>query len=138
MGRLSEGDLSFAPAKGMRTIGGQLAEIAATETQVMSWLREGKIADWGEVNASFEQDATLEELKEKSRSIREETLRYLHSLSEVELETPIAMPKGWFEALNAETVPPGEVFRSIAQHEWYHVGQLVTYLWFRGDDPYKW
>lgn len=138
MGRLGEGDMPFAPADGMRTIGGQLAEIAATETQVMSWLKEGKTAPWQEVNASFERGATLSGLKETLAKIREETLQYLESLSDDELETPIAMPKGWFESLNAETVPPSEVFRSIAQHEWYHVGQLVSYQWFRGDDPYKW
>ena len=30
-----------------------------------------------------------------------------------------------------------EVLRNIAAHEWYHTGQLVSYLWTRGEDPYK-
>src|SRR5687768_12377007 len=57
--RLSEDDMPFAPRQGMRTIAGQLAEIAATETQVMAWLQGGRKIPWEEANASFENGATL-------------------------------------------------------------------------------
>ena len=36
------------------------------------------------------------------------------------------------------TPPISEVLRSIATHESYHTGQLITYLWMRGDNPYEW
>lgn len=138
MGRLQESDIPFAPSDGMRTIGGQLAEIAGTERQILAWLRDGKSIPWEESNAFYERGASLAGMREVLGEVRAETLRYLYSLSEEELETPTPMPKGWFESLGADAVPPSEVFRSLAQHEWYHVGQLVSYQWYRGDDPYKW
>ena len=138
MGRLHEGDLPFAPSEGMRTIGGQLAEIAGTERQLLAWLRDGEIIPFEKANAFYERAGSLAGMRDALNEVRSETLSYLDSLSEEELETPTSMPKGWYESLGADAVPPSEVFRSLAQHEWYHVGQLVSYQWFRGDDPYKW
>ena len=136
--RLSDDDLSFAPREGMRTIGGQLAEIAGTEIQVLGYLRDGKHIPWEESNDFGERARSLEGMKAALNEVRQATLDYLDSLTEEQLERPIPMPKGWFESLESDAVPPSEVFRSIAQHEWYHVGQLVSYQWYRGDDPYKW
>jgi len=136
--RLSDADLAFAPREGMRTIGGQLAEIAGTEIQVLAYLREGMHIPWEESNDFGERGKSVDAMKDVLGEVRQSTLEYLDSLTEEQLGEPIAMPKGWFESLGRDAVPPSEVFRSIAQHEWYHVGQLVSYLWFRGDDPYKW
>jgi uncharacterized damage-inducible protein DinB len=138
MGRLQDADLAFAPAEGMRTIGGQLAEIAGTERQIMAWLRDGERIPFQEANDFGAQGSSLAGMSRALEEVRSATLAYLDSLSDEELKMPVKMPKGWFESLGAEAVPPSEVFRSIAQHEWYHVGQLVSYQWFRGDDPYKW
>ena len=138
MGRLKDEDLGFAPKDGMRTIGGQLAEIASTETQLLSYLKDGKELDWKVTNAKFESIGDLVGMKQALEETRAATLEYLDSLTEEQLEALAPMPKGWFESLGREAVPPSEVFRSLAQHEWYHVGQLVSYQWFRGDDPYSW
>ncbi|MEX2242250.1 MAG: DinB family protein [Fimbriimonadaceae bacterium] len=81
---------------------------------------------------------SLAGLKEVLRTVRAGTLEFLGSLSEEELATPAPFPERWFESLRLPSVPLSEAFRSIAQHEWYHTGQLVSYLWARGDDPYKW
>ncbi len=70
--------------------------------------------------------------------IRQTTLSYLDSMSEAELEAPMACPQGWWEALRLTECPRSEVFRNIASHEWYHTGQLVIYRWMQGDDPYTW
>src|SRR5688572_20884550 len=86
MGRLQEADIPFAPSDGMRTIGGQLAEIAGTETQIMAWLRDGKTIPWEEANNFYERGASLAGMREALTEIRAETLRYLDSLSEEQLE----------------------------------------------------
>lgn len=70
--------------------------------------------------------------------MRQETLAYIDSLSESELETHVAFEGRWWEALRQQAMQRSEAIRSIAAHEWYHTGQLVSYLWSRGDDPYKW
>jgi uncharacterized damage-inducible protein DinB len=136
--RLSDNDLAFAPREGMRTIGGQLTEIAGTEIQILAYLRDGTHLPWEQTNDFGERAESLEGMKVALNEVRQATLNYLDALTEEQLEEPVPMPKGWFESLESDAVPPSEVFRSIAQHEWYHVGQLVSYLWYRGDDPYKW
>jgi len=135
--RLDNVEMDWAPAPGMRTIGGQLLEIAATEHQVQLILKTGQVTSYLEVHRALEKQS-LAEYKDLLAAIRAETLDYLRSLSEADLQARIAMPLEYSESLGMDDVPREEVFRSIAQHEGYHVGQLVSYLWARGDDPYDW
>ena len=136
--RLSDDDMPWAPADGMRTIGGQLAEIAGTERQLLAWMRDGKHLTFQEAEDFGESANTLSGMKNALNQTRRETLAYLDSLSDEDLETPAPFPERWFESLRQPMMHRSEAFRSIAQHEWYHVGQLVSYLWSRGDDPYQW
>jgi len=136
--RLSDDDLPRAPREGMRTVRAQLAEIAGTERQLMAWLRNREHVSFEITNDFGERGRSFAGMKEVLYEERANTLGYMDSLSEVKLETPAPMPQWWFESLKQPPIQPSEVFRSLAQHEWYHVGQLVSYLWSRGDDPYKW
>ena len=77
-------------------------------------------------------------VKEVLAETRQSTLQYLDSLSEKDLEVPVKFPTDWWEGLGLPELPLHEVLRNIAAHEWYHTGQLVSYLWSNGDDPYKW
>lgn len=137
IGRLEAVPMDWAPSPGMRTIGGQLLEIAATEEQMFIWMTEGREESYKAMHARLER-LSREEYVAVLNEIRARTLSYLDSLSVEELQTQIEMPKGWFESLDQDEVPRSEVFRSMSQHEWYHTGQLVSYLWMRGDDPYEW
>ena len=138
VGRLTQADMGFAPRDNMRTVAGQLQEIAGTETQLQAWLIEGKQIPWEQANDFGSEGDSLEDMKRVLQVIRNRTLAYIDAISDQEAEEFVAMPKGWFEALGREAVPRSEVLRSLAQHEWYHVGQLVSYRWFQGDDPYTW
>lgn len=138
LARLNEDDLGWAPTSGMRTIAGQLTEIACTEKQVLLWMRDGKHVPYSELLGQDENGASLTAMKDVLAHTRQSTLAYLDSLSPEELEIPVPFPERWFESLRQPTMARSEAFRSIAQHEWYHVGQLVSYLWSRSDDPYKW
>ncbi|MGI8924177.1 MAG: DinB family protein [Fimbriimonadales bacterium] len=138
LGRLKDEDLPWAPSRGMRTIAGQLAEIAGTERQLMAWLLDQKQISFEVANEFGDRGLSLAGMKEALDEVRASTLVFMDSLAEEDLETPVPMPEGWFESLGQPEIQPSEVFRSLAQHEWYHVGQLVSYLWSRGDDPYKW
>ena len=137
MNRLTDADLPWAPGEGMRTIAGQLIEIANKEREVLIWLRKGVWPD-GDPDSFDPDTATLEEIKAVFKSLRTDTYSYIDSLSEAELGKPHQSPKGWWEALLLEQCPRSEILRNIAVHEWYHTGQLITYLWLRGDDPDKW
>lgn len=136
--RISQEMIPWAPRVGMRTVGGQLVEIAQTEMEIVAMLREGRTLDEKEAKATIGDCESLDNLVSALARVRGATLAYIASLSDEDIEGPVAIPPSWFESLGLESVPRSEILVSIAMHEWYHVGQLVSYLWTRGDDPYKW
>ncbi len=135
--RLDPSMTTWAPAEGMRTIGGQIFEIAASELQVVLVLKEGRFISDEDVSERVGGKEDLPRLLDFLDKVRQETLTYLQGLSDEDLDVEITLP-GWHEAIGLPSVPRSEVFRGIAQHEGYHTGQLVSYLWARGDNPYKW
>ncbi len=72
------------------------------------------------------------------QSTRDLTFQYLSSLDENALDEVIHLPERWWEALRLLECPRSEMLRNISAHEWYHTGQLITYLWSRGDNPEEW
>lgn len=138
MSRLSDDLLDWAPTPGMRTVEGQLAEIAGTEVQILHWIKHQEALSFQKATESFAEIKSISDWRETLHNQRAETLRYLDSLTADQLDDLIKFPSDWFEALQLQAVPLHEGIRSIAQHEWYHVGQLVSYMWSRSDDPYTW
>ncbi|HTQ11431.1 MAG TPA: DinB family protein [Fimbriimonadaceae bacterium] len=135
--RLDERFLDWVPANGMRTVRGQLLEIVGTEIQFMARLRDGESLAWEHAEARIH-DRSLAGLKQELAKRREETLAYIASQPDEWLEQPAGFPTSWQETLGLTDAPVAEVLRGLAQHEAYHTGQLVSYLWARGDDPYQW
>jgi uncharacterized damage-inducible protein DinB len=137
LGRFTDADLSWSPRGGMRTVGGQILEIADKDREVVVWLKTGVWPD--DEPPSFDvTNTTLSQARDALASIRETTLTYIDSMTEEELEMPVRPPAVWWEALRLAECPRSKVFRNIAAHEWYHTGQLVIYRWMLGDDPYTW
>lgn len=135
--RLVDADLTWAPREGMRTISGQLLEIANKEKEATKWLQTGTWPD-EDPDAFDESTATLEEIKAVLAALRQQTYAYIDSMSETELERTVRLEEPWWEALRLTDCPLSEILRNIAMHEWYHTGQLVAYLWQKGDDPETW
>lgn len=135
--RLTDADLRYAPRIGMRTVAGQLIEIANKEKEALGWIRAGVWPD-GEPDAFDPETADLATMRAALNKLRADTFAYIDSQSEAQLCEPISCPERWWEALRLTSCPKNEVLRNIAAHEWYHTGQLVTYLWMRGDDPDTW
>lgn len=134
---MEPGWMDWAPADGMRTLGGQLLEIAATEHQLISLLRDDLWVDDDEYRDSLGNWNDFGVLRTAIADARKNTLRYLDSLSEEGLAEEVEFGGGWFGPLGLPTIPRAEVFVNIADHEWYHVGQITSYLWARGIDPYR-
>jgi uncharacterized damage-inducible protein DinB len=135
--RLTDEVLPWAPGAGMRTISGQLAEIITVEAQLVLMMRDGKELSDEEFAAIVEDPDDLETLKRVLTTVRASTLEYLKTLSEAELAEEVILPQ-WYGAYWPKPCPRGEHFRNVAEHEFYHVGQLISYLWAGGDDPYAW
>lgn len=130
--------LQWAPAETMRTVAGQLVEIIATEIQLVTLLKEGRSLSDEAAHEIIGDCGDLDNLRTALAHFRQQTLDYLDSLSEADLAEEIPFDGGWFASLMLPTVPRAEIFLNIADHEWYHVGQLTSYLWARGHDPYSW
>jgi uncharacterized damage-inducible protein DinB len=137
LGRIDGGMLDWSPAPGMRTLGGQLIEIAGSELQVVEVLQERPYVEDDEVRKRAGDCSSLEALVVFLNRVRASTIEYIDGLSVEEMEAEVEL-KGWHESIGLARTPRSEILRSIAQHEAYHVGQIVSYLWARGDDPYKW
>jgi uncharacterized damage-inducible protein DinB len=95
------------------------------------------VLDWKDAESSLgldrsEPGSAIEALAR----VREETQSYLNACSEEQLETPIPLPEVW-HVYWGPTIEPEEVIRWVARHEYYHLGQFITYRWTLGDNPYK-
>lgn len=136
--RLTPDLMAWAPAQGMRTISGQLVEIIATEMQLIALLKDGERISDPAAQEIIGDCGNLDNLRRALIDTRQRTLDYLDSLSETDLAEEVPFDGGWLASLTLSTVPRAEIFVNIADHEWYHVGQLTSYLWSRGDNPYSW
>jgi uncharacterized damage-inducible protein DinB len=135
--RLSDADLRWRPALGMPTIADILLEILNKETETIGWIEAGVWPD--DAADSFEaESALLEEIRVKMAAIRGDTFAYIDGKTEEELQRLVHNPNRWNEGFHLPECPLSEVLRFIASHEWYHTGQLVSYLWLRGDNPDQW
>lgn len=143
--------MGWAPADGMRTVGGQLVEIGVTELGILVKMRDDRevvsddvrnllglqsLSDQ-ELLGKLEHPGEIDTLTKLLNRVRESTLAYLESLTDDQLEEEIPITT-WHMTINLPHMPRAEVFRNIAQHESYHTGQLVSYLWANGDNPYRW
>lgn len=135
MDRVEDGFLDWAPSEGMRTVRGQLVEILATEISTLDFVLGRDSGEPEVVDGRLFGLADVAAYREELERVRAESLE---GLSRAELEAPVELSAGFREYLGLEVVPAGELFRFLARHESYHTGQLVSYLWTRGLNPYDW
>lgn len=131
---ITDEEFGWAPREGMKTYRALLQEIGTMEKLTNSWLTTGQILAW-DMPAYVSGDSVQAALADLD-SIRFATNSYLESATEDKLQTPIAVPQDWQQYWGPE-MEPEEAFRWIVMHEYYHLGQIVSYRWIQGHDPYK-
>ncbi|HWD39636.1 MAG TPA: DinB family protein [Fimbriimonas sp.] len=136
--RLSDDMLKWAPGEGVRPIDDQLLEIAMNEVMAIALLRDGKHLSHAEAEATLVHSSTVETFKKMLADVRQSTRDYIESLSEERLAEAVVADNPWYASFGLREVPRYDALTSIALHEHYHVGQLITSLWVKGDDPYAW
>jgi len=126
-------DWSPRPDLKMRSFRQLLQEIGAMEQLTLHMARHGQEKDWEAAwNAIAGDD--IGALLACLESVRAETLAYLDACTEETLQTPVALAPEWQGYFHAPAVEPEELMRWIARHEYYHLGQMVTYQWQRGNE----
>lgn len=133
--KLTDADLDWAPLAGMRTVGGQLAEIIATEGQFNEAFT-GKPFDFGGRYEEIKVMTSLEEVLSALSSSRALTLSRIEESSDDFLSEDVPIDSTWFEAGGLSQLPRIEILQALPMHEWYHTGQLVSYMWSKGFNPY--
>jgi uncharacterized damage-inducible protein DinB len=129
-------NFEWAPEPSMKSYKALLLEIGTMEKLCAGWMADKKMEGWGEAETSLGWDGTdVESLLASLEKVREKTLAYLESCTEEQLQTPIDMPVEWHQYMGP-TVEPEELVRWICRHEYYHLGQVVSYLWIQGHNPY--
>jgi len=125
-------DLDWRPQPGMKSCRDLLREIGTMEKLCVAWVSERAELSWDDAIAWSGEDlgSTLTDLVR----VREETLVFLKSATEDTLQAP--QPALWGSIPHGPLAEPEEVLRWIARHEYYHLGQIVTYRWILGDNPY--
>ena len=136
--RLSDDMIKWAPGEGVRPIDDQLLEIGMNEVMSIALLRDGKKLSHAEAEATLVHSSPVETLTKMLGDVRRSTLTYIETLSEDQLAEAVVADNPWFASFGLPKVPRYDALTSIALHEHYHVGQLVTSLWVKGDDPYAW
>lgn len=128
--------LGYAPVDGMRTIHGQFAEILSTETTIIKRIRGEERISYPELEDSYLEIKSVAGLIAKLKEIRSQTLEILNSADDAELARPVETSKDFASWLELDQPTVSEMLRFIARHESYHSGQLVSYLWAYGINPY--
>ena len=123
----------WTPADGMKSYLALLQEIGTMEKLTIAWLAEGKELPWD--MAAYVSGDNLASALRDLEVILTETKAYLETASEDKLETPIPVPAEWQQYMGAE-LEPEEALRWVAMHEYYHLGQIITYRWSQGHSPY--
>jgi hypothetical protein len=128
--RLIDDLLSWSPAEGLRTVSEQLFCVVGKEIELLDWMKKGGQSEWIEIElAQFGgRENSMKGWREILSEAREQTLGYLDTLSDTDLEAAVKFPEDWWEGLLLTEVPMHECFRTIAFHEWHHTGQLVSYV----------
>jgi hypothetical protein len=130
--------LPYAPGAGVRPTFDQFLEIGMNEVMAVAFLRDGKTLTHAEAEATLSHVPTVDAYGTMLADVRAETIAYIESLSEDDLAEAVEASNPWFASFGLKRVPRYDALTSIALHESYHVAQLVTYAWTRGDDPYQW
>ena len=128
-------DLGWAPREGMKTYQAILQEVGTMEQLCTRWLAKTEMLSWPEVDGSLAAAATdPASLMRAMDVIRAETLQYLRDSTEESLETPVDVAPDWRQYMGL-ALEPEEFIRWIGRHEYYHLGQIVSYRFIQGADP---
>lgn len=129
-------DLDYAPAEGMKAYADLLKEIGAMEAESSIFLRTGNVPKWQDAKACVT-GSTTKEILESFQQIRSDLLEWLNPTDDEHLRAPIPIPEDWWDFFGDQEIEREELLRWVARHEYYHLGQIVSYRWVQGFNPYE-
>ena len=136
--RIPVGMFGWAPAPGMKPYRDIILEIGVMERESRILLETGRVPGWQPMWDSLSESAERPDLLLNAMDEdRSALLAYLFHARDSDLQATLLIPADWQAFFGTEAVEREELLRWIVRHEYYHLGQIITYNWLRGDDPYK-
>ena len=134
--RFTPGEFTWEPRPGMKSCKELVQEIGVTEIECAQWMRGGSVEKWDDIWESLrpmltDPESSLAALTE----IRRGTVELIGKMTNEALHTSRPTPQAWHVWRTG--IEPAELLRWLARHEYYHLGQIITYRWLLGDNPYK-
>jgi uncharacterized damage-inducible protein DinB len=134
LAKMDEGEFEWEPKPGMKSIKAQIQEVAHMEFVCRDHAKTGITPDWQTAVTWPGED--VESHIEVLGKVRSDSLEYLRSLADSDLDEHVELPEKWKAWWGSESIAREEFFRWIGRHEYYHVGQITTFLWTLGKNPY--
>lgn len=129
-------DLDYVPADGMKSYRELIGEIGAMEHESLVLVSTGIAPDWAECEAQL-RGQTTEELLADLAAIRMTLLTWIEEAPESGLQSLIPLPEEWHPYYDGPDIVAEELIRWVTRHEYYHLGQIITYRWIQGINPYR-
>ena len=130
---LPDDELNFAPAQGMKTYRDLIREIGAMEYESLVLLGTGVAPQWEECEAHID-GGTKGELLAQLSSVRAKLLAWIE---QGDLAALVPLPVEWHPYYDGPEIVAEELIRWVTRHEYYHLGQIITYRWIQGSNPYR-
>ncbi len=140
--KLTPEELKWFPRQDMKSALAILREIIEVEDCLCKFL-EGTAALESDIR--FERDDLDSTISELSR-VRTNSIKLLQNYTDEELlksrsnpgdsDFKRSLPAPW-TILASEKFIALQVWNAMVRHEYYHVGQLISYRWILGHNPYK-
>jgi len=121
-------EFTWKPRPDMKSVQEMLRECGTIETIIVTYAQTEEQLEF-ETAVPWKGDNLKVTMKELEK-IRGDTLQYIETLSEEELDATRLNPRG-------EETEIEEFLRSIYIHEYYHVGQIIYNRWLLGHNPYN-
>lgn len=131
-GLITPEELDWAPKPDMKSIRYLLQEIGIMEQICVAWISDGVELPW-DTCVAWSGD-TLECLLADLAKIRQNTLSYIADVTNEQLNS--LSPALWGEFMGCDRIEPARMLHWLSKHEYYHLGQIVTYRWILGANPY--
>jgi hypothetical protein len=129
-------DIDWAPTPDMKSYRALLLEVGAMQAETFVMLSERRIPEWSESESLVAGDTVSDKLSSLDTTL-EKIKMVLMATKDDALEATVTVPHEWVASFGAREVEIEEFVRWVARHEYYHLGQIVSYNWIRGINPYK-
>jgi uncharacterized damage-inducible protein DinB len=136
LSQIDESDLDYAPAPSMKTYRDLIHEIAWIAAESTIVITESRIPTEQEAMDKINK-SSLSALKEGLHIWHEKLLGHLSTATDESLKKTHRFESGWAKFFGTTDVELEELIRWIARHEYYHLGQIITYGWIQGRNPYR-